>query len=127
MSDKIDTVILSGHGKKDGERAHVPWVIANIEVENPNKKVEVILIFDAVVNAVKGNAAGFSIGVPFETYDLEQRMKMFMAKGGKINVCTPCLIHRNLNEEPILDGIVKIKGPDLVAKTDSASKILQFM
>ena len=127
MSHEIDTLFLVGHGKDDGERATIPFVLANIEVEKPGKKVEVILIFDGVVMGISGNAAGFSIGVPFESLDLEQRMQEFQKKGGVISVCTPCLAHRGLLEAPLLEGVVRIKGPDLLAKKDLADKILSFV
>ena len=70
MSHTIDTLFLVGHGKDNGERATIPWVLANLEVEKPGRKVEVIFIFDGVTMAIPGNAAGFNVGVPFETYDL---------------------------------------------------------
>ena len=126
MSHTIDTLFLVGHGKDNGERATIPWVLANLEVEKPGRKVEVIFIFDGVTMAIPGNAAGFNIGVPFETYDLEQRIKDFQKKGGVVNVCTPCLAHRGLLDSPVLDGIVRIKGPDLLEKKDQADKILSF-
>jgi predicted peroxiredoxin len=126
MSHTIDTLFLVGHGRENGERATIPWVLANIEVEKPGRRVEVIFIFDGVTMAIPGNAAGFNIGAPFESYDLEQRIKEFQKKGGVVNVCTPCLAHRGLLESPVLDGIIKIKGPDLLEKKDQANKILPF-
>lgn len=127
MADTIDTLFLAGYGKDNGEKATIPFVLANIEVEKPDKHVEVILIFEGVAMGVEGNARGFEIGPPFETFDLEQRMKDFQARGGVINVCTPCLAHRGLLEAPLLDGVVRIKGPDLLAKKDLADKILSFL
>jgi predicted peroxiredoxin len=123
----IDTLFLVGHGTESGEKCTIPFVLANIEVEKPGRKVEVIFIFNGVTLAIPGKAAGFNIGVPFETYDLEQRIKDFQKKGGTVNVCTPCLVHRGLQESPVLDGIVRIKGPDLLEKKDLANKILSFV
>lgn len=127
MSATIDTLFLIGHGKDNGEKATIPWVLANIEIEKPGRKVEVVMIFDGVTMAVPGNAAGFNIGVPFETFDLEQRIKDFQKKGGIINVCTPCLAHRGLLESPLLAGIVRIKGPDVLEKKDLAAKLMPFV
>ncbi len=123
----IDTLFMAGHGKESGEKATIPFVLANIEVEKPGRKVEVVLMFDAVDMSVAGKAAGFNIGVPFESFDLEQRMQEFQRKGGVISVCTPCLAHRGLTEATLLDGIVRIKGPDLLAKKDLSDKILSFV
>jgi predicted peroxiredoxin len=122
----IDTLFLVGHGTENGEKCTIPFVLANIEVEKPGRKVEVIFIFNGVTLAIPGKTAGFNIGVPFETYDLEQRIKDFQKKGGIVNVCTPCLVHRGLQDSPVLDGIVRIKGPDLLDKKDLANKILSF-
>ena len=123
----IDTLFLVGHGTENGEKCTIPFVLANIEVEKSGRKVEVIFIFNGVTLAIPGKAAGFNIGVPFETHDLEQRIKDFQKKGGIVNVCTPCLVHRGLQDSPVLDGIVRIKGPDLLDKKDLANKILSFM
>ncbi len=125
-SQKIDTLFLVGHGTENGEKCTIPFVLANIEVEKPDRKVEVVLIFNGVTLAIPGKAAGFNIGVPFETFDLETRMKEFQRKGGIINVCTPCIIHRGLQESPVLEGIVRIKGPDLMDKKDLAAKLMPF-
>ena len=127
MAHTIDTLFLVGHGKDDGERATVSFVLANIEVEKPGKKVEVVFIIEGETMAIEGKAAGFNIGVPFETYDLETRIKEFQKKGGIVNVCTPCLIHRKLQDAPLLEGVIAIKGPDMLEKKDQANKILQFL
>jgi|RhiMetdeSRZDD1v2_1073273.scaffolds.fasta_scaffold337745_4 predicted peroxiredoxin len=126
MSQNIDTLFLVGHGTENGEKCTIPFVLANIEVEKPDRKVEVVFIFNGVTLAIPGKAAGFNVGVPFETYDLETRIKDFQKKGGIISVCTPCLIHRGLQDSPVLDGIVRIKGPDLLEKKDLAVKLMQF-
>lgn len=125
-SEKIDTLFLVGHGTENGEKCTIPFVLANIEVEKPGRKVEVIFIFNGVTLAIPGKAAGFNIGVPFETFDLETRIKDFQKKGGIVNVCTPCLVHRGLQDSPLLDGIVRIKGTDLMEKKDLADKLMQF-
>jgi predicted peroxiredoxin len=125
-SQKIDTLFLIGHGTENGEKCTIPFVLANIEVEKPGRKVEVIFIFNGVTLALPGKAAGFNIGVPFETHDLEARIKAFQKKGGVINVCTPCLVHRGLQDSPVLEGVVRIKGTDLLEKKDLAAKLLQF-
>jgi len=123
---KIDTLFLVGHGTESGEKCTIPFVLANIEVEKPGRKVEVVFIFNGVTLALPGKAAGFNIGPPFETFDLEGRMKEFQKKGGIINVCTPCLTHRGLQDAPLLEGIVRIKGTDLMEKKDLAAKLLPF-
>ena len=125
-SNAIDTLFLVGHGTENGEKCTIPFVLANIEVEKPGRKVEVVLIFNGVTLAIPGKAAGFNIGVPFETHDLEARMSEFQKKGGIINVCTPCLIHRGLQDSPVLDGIIRIKGSDLLEKKDLATKLMPF-
>jgi predicted peroxiredoxin len=126
MSDAIDTLIIAGYGSNNGEKATIPFVLANIEIEDRSKRVEVVLMFDAAPLAVKGAADGFSIGVPFETHDLATRMRLFMEGGGILNVCTPCLIHRGIDNEPTMDGIVRINGRVVMEKKDRANRILSF-
>ena len=126
-SQPWSTLFIVGHGTENGEKCTIPFVLANLEVEKPGRKVEVIFIFNGVTLAIPGKAAGFNIGIPFETFDLEARMKEFQRKGGIISVCTPCLIHRGMQDAPLLDGIVRIKGPDLMEKKDLAIKLLPFI
>lgn len=126
MSDTIDTLIIAGYGKDNGEKATIPFVLANIEIEDRNKRVEVVLMFDAAPLAVKGAADGFNIGPPFETHDLATRMRLFMEGGGVLSVCTPCLVHRGIDTEPTLDGIVRINGRVVMEKKDRANRILSF-
>jgi hypothetical protein len=126
MTDTIHTLFLAGYGKESGEKGTIPFVLANIEVEDKSKRVEVALMFEAARLALAGAADGFHIGVPFETHDLGTRMRMFMDAGGIINVCTPCLIHRNLDNAELMPGIVKINGRILMEKKDRANKILAF-
>jgi predicted peroxiredoxin len=125
-SQKIDTLFLVGHGTENGEKCTIPFVLANIEVEKPGRRVEVVFIFNGVTLAIPGKAAGFNIGVPFESFDLETRMKDFQKKGGIISACTPCLIHRGLQDSPVLDGILRIKGTDLMEKKDLAARLMPF-
>ena len=62
----------------------------------------------------------------FETHDLATRMRLFMEGGGILNVCTPCLVHRGIDNEPTLDGIVRINGRVVMEKKDRANRILSF-
>jgi predicted peroxiredoxin len=126
MSDAIDTLIITGYGRNNGEKATIPFVLANIEIEDRSKRVEVVLMFDAAPLAVKGAADGFNIGPPFETHDLATRMRLFMEGGGILSVCTPCLVHRGIDNEPTLDGIVRINGRVVMEKKDRANRILSF-
>lgn len=126
MAAKIDTLFIVGHGSDNSEKATIPYVLANIEVAKPDKHVEIVMIFDGVQMALQGAAEGFNVGPPFESSDLAGRMSTFMAAGGVINVCTPCLVHRKLIDEPLVEGIVRIKGSVLLEKKDIADKIMWF-
>ena len=53
-------------------------------------------------------------------------MRLFMEGGGILNVCTPCLVHRGIDNEPTLDGIVRINGRVVMEKKDRANRILSF-
>jgi hypothetical protein len=63
---------------------------------------------------------------PAEPYDAQLEGRQRRAGIGVVNVCMPCLIHRGLQDSPVLDGVVRIKGPDLLDKKDLATKILSF-
>ena len=127
MSDTIHTLFLAGCGKENGEKATVPFVLGNIEIEDKKKRVEIVMMFEAARLAVAGEPDGYNIGPPWETHDLLTRMRMFMDAGGIINVCTPCLIHRKLDAVPLVPGIEKINGRIMLEKKDRANKILSFV
>ena len=127
MSERIHTLFLAGCGKTHSEKATVPFVLANIEVEDKAKHVEVVMMFDAATLAVQGEADGFNVGAPWDSHDLGTRMRDFMAAGGTISVCTPCLIHRKLEDAPMMEGVVKINGRIMLEKKDRADKILSFV
>ena len=126
MTETIDTLIIAGYGRNNGEKATIPFVLANIEIEDRSKRAEGVLLFAAGPRAIRGAADGFSIGAPFETHDLATRMRIFMDGGGILNVCTPCLIHRGIDNEPTMDGVVRINGRVVMEKKDRATRILSF-
>lgn len=126
----IDTLFIVGrHYNECKERATVPIVLANIEVEKPGRKVEVCLMFGAAEMAVEGQIEGANIGKPWEDFDLRTRLEQFVAKGGVVSVCTPCLVHRNYDPATVklYGGIGMIKGTDMLLKQDAAKNVLSFV
>ena len=124
--DPIDSLFVIGYGKNREEKVTMAFAFANLEVAKPDKRVEIILIYEGAPMAVEGRAREIAAAPPFDEMGLEQRMRDFMAQGGVINVSTPCLVFRELGDAPVLDGIVKLEGPEMLAKHDRAGKVMRF-
>ena len=128
--DPIDTMFIMGkHFNECKERATVPIILANIEVEKPGRKVELCLMFGAAEMAVEGQIDNAHIGHPWEDFDLRTRLEQFVAKGGVVSVCTPCLVHRKYDPATVklYSGVGMITGTDMLLKQDAARNVLSFV
>lgn len=96
--------------KDDCDRATVAFVIANAAVAS-DQETMVFLSTEGVRLAEQGYAddiheSGFA--------PLGELMSTFVAAGGKIFVCSPCLKKRGLAEAKLVDGATIVGGAKLV-------------
>ena len=96
--------------KDNTDKATVAFVIANASVAS-SQETMVFLSTEAVRLAEKGYAddiheEGFA--------PLKQLMDNFIAAGGKLFVCSPCLKKRGLGEDNLVDGALVVGGAKLV-------------
>jgi predicted peroxiredoxin len=99
------------HCKQDGDRATVGFVVANAAVGSEQKTM-VFLSTDGVWAAVKGEYEKINEGAPFAP--LKELVDKFVAAGGQILVCTPCMKKRSIDPERLIAGATPAGGAALV-------------
>jgi len=107
-----DTFCVSlTHSRTNGDNATVAFVVANAALGS-EKDTLVFLSTDGVWAAVKGEAEKIKEGAPFAP--LKELMDKFLAAGGNLLVCSPCLKKRSITEDQLIDGARPAGGASLV-------------
>jgi predicted peroxiredoxin len=109
MSNTFCVSITNCH--KNTDTCTVAFVIANAALGS-DKETTAFLSTDGVWAAVKGEAEKINEGAPFAP--LKELIDKFLANGGKILVCTPCLKKRGISEEQLINGAIPVGGATLV-------------
>jgi predicted peroxiredoxin len=109
MSDKFCVSITNC--REDHDKVTVGFVVANAGVGS-EKETMVFLSADGVWAAVQGEAEKISVGAPFAP--LKELVDKFVAAGGRILVCTPCMKKRGIDEGALIKGATPAGGAALV-------------
>lgn len=109
MSNKFCVSITNC--KADGDRATVGFVVANAALGS-EKETMVFLSTDGVWAAVKGEYEKVNEGAPFAP--LKELVDKFVAGGGRILVCTPCMKKRAIEPDQLIAGATAAGGAALV-------------
>jgi predicted peroxiredoxin len=109
MADTFCVTITHCHDNPD--KATVGFVVANAALGS-EKDTLVFLSTEGVMCAVRGEADKIDIGAPFAP--LKELMSKFLAAGGKIQACAPCLKKRGISEDRLVEGIQPAGGAALV-------------
>lgn len=84
----------------------------------------VLLMVDGVELALPGAVDGIDIGAPFRpVHDL---LADYRDLGGRIGICTSCLIHHGLKPEQVVPGYEVITAPDVIDLMMAAKGSLQI-
>jgi predicted peroxiredoxin len=119
-ADKI--VIIATHGAEDPERATLPFVVANAAQAMDTEAV-VILQGYAVTLAMRGTYEHvFAAGLP----SLKELLDSFIAQGGELLVCTPCLKERKIEADTLIAGSKTIAAARVVAECLEAKATLNY-
>jgi uncharacterized protein len=111
------------HCRTDGDKATVAFVVANAALGS-EKDTLVFLSTDGVWCAVKGEAEKIDEGAPFAP--LKELVDKFVAAGGKIYVCTPCMKKRSITEDQLIKGATPAGGAALVEWLSKGSPSVAF-
>ena len=109
MAEKFCVTIT--HCRTDGDKATLGFVVANAALGS-EKDTMIFLSTDGVYCA------------PFAP--LKDLIGKFVAAGGKIYVCTPCLKKRGLSEADLIEGSVPAGGAVLVEWLSSGSPCVAY-
>jgi predicted peroxiredoxin len=109
MTGKFCVSITNSH--KDPDKVTVGFVVANAAIGS-EKDTMVFLSTDGVWAAVPGEAEKINVGEPFAP--LKDLIDKFVAAGGKILVCNPCMRLRKIDPEKLIPGAIAAGGAALV-------------
>ncbi len=111
------------HSKSDGDKATVGFVVANAALGS-DKDTMVFLSTDGVWAAVKGEYDQIDEGAPFAP--LKELVEKFVANGGKILVCSPCMKKRGITEDQLVEGASPAGGAALVEWLTNGSPCVTY-
>lgn len=114
---------IIAYAKDNIDKATVGFTLVNAALE-AGHKVRVALASEGVRLAVTGYSDDIHNGAPFKP--MKQLLEETLQKGGEINVCTPCMKKRNLEEKDMISGVRFIAGAELIAILDDSDKSLQL-
>ncbi len=109
--------------KTNGDKATVGFVVANAALGS-DMDTMVFLSTDGVWAAVKNEYDQVDEGAPFAP--LKDLVDKFVANGGKILVCSPCLKKRNLGEDDLIEGASPAGGAALVEWLSNGSPSVAY-
>lgn len=109
MADRFCVTIK--HCLSDGDQATVGFVVANAALGS-DKETLVFLSTDGVNCAVREEYGKVDEGEPFAP--LKELVDKFVAGGGRIFCCAPCLKKRGITEDQLIAGAQPAGGAALV-------------
>lgn len=121
MAGKFCVSII--HSRDNHDAVTVGFVVANAAVGS-EKETLVFLSAEGVWAAVQGEAEKVSIGAPFAP--LKELIDKFVAAGGKIQVCNPCMKKRGIEEAQLIPGASPAGGAALVEFLSSGAPCITY-
>jgi len=115
-------VIIATHAEESPDKATIPFVMGSTALAM-DVEVSIILQVTGVYLAMKGyadhvHASGFP--TLLELYD------MFFEAGGKLMVCSPCMVARKIKSEDLIPQAEVIAGAKLVSEVMSAKNVVSY-
>jgi predicted peroxiredoxin len=111
------------HCRTSGDKATLGFVVANA-AQGSEKKTMVFLSSDGVYCAVPEEIAKINEGAPFAP--LKDLVDKFLAAGGTIYVCTPCMKKRGISESDLIPGAIPAGGAALVEWLSNGSPCVAY-
>lgn len=111
------------HCRNDADKVTVGFVVANAALGS-EKDTLVFLSTDGVWAAVQGEAEKVNVGGPFAP--LKELIDKFVAGGGKIYVCTPCMKLRGIEGDQLIEGAQPAGGASLVEWLSNGSPAVAY-
>jgi predicted peroxiredoxin len=123
MSEKDRFVITLGVDKTSAYRVTLAFTLGVAAFEK-DLQPTIVLLMEGTHNARRGYVDDVDIGEPFLC--VKDLMEVYLAQGGELAVCTPCLKNQGIPIEELLPGIKAVRGPDVVEMLANAKCTLQL-
>lgn len=118
-----DFVTTLFDGRNNPEKVTVAFTMA-VQALKKGYSATLILMVNAVELGRPGAAEGLDIGQPFEP--VPALLAQFVKLGGRVAVCSSCMIHNGMQPEDIAPGYEIITGADVVDLLMAARGSLQI-
>lgn len=109
--------------RNDPDKATVAFVIANAALGSDQETL-MFCSADGVWAAVKGEAEKINEGPPFAP--MAELLSKFLAGGGKLIACTPCLKKRGIDPDQLVEGAITAGGAALVEWLSDGSPSISY-
>ena len=121
--NNIDLVVTLTQHERDSNNVTIAFTMGMTAAQK-GYDVELLLLSDAVHLASKGYADKIDIGEPFKP--ISELLPGFLEAGGKLKVCSACMIHNGVSEENLVEGAEIINADYVVDAIMIAKKSLQL-
>ncbi len=102
MEEKVEKILyMCTCCENDPEKAHIPFILGNAALAT-DMNAMITLQGDAVKIATKGYAETMPRGGGFAP--MKELLDSFMALGGELGICGPCIKHRDIPESDLIEG-----------------------
>lgn len=119
----IDLVVTLTAHERDSNNVTIAFTMGMTAAQK-GYDVELLLLSDAVHLATKGYADKIDIGEPFKP--IKELLPSFLEAGGKLKVCSACMIHNGVSEDSLVDGAEIINADYVVDAIMEGKKSLQL-
>jgi uncharacterized protein len=123
MADETKkVVVIVTHGPENKELATIPFMMANAAL---TVDMEAVVILQGSGVLVAQNGIYEHVFAP-GLAPLQDLLKSFLAGGGKLLVCTPCIAERKIDMSMLIEGAEAIAGARVIKETTTASAVLSY-
>jgi uncharacterized protein involved in oxidation of intracellular sulfur len=124
MSEKEEKILYTGsYAGEEPEKASSPFVMANAAL-SMDVKATVVLMGQAVYLAKQGYVETVLPGGGFPP--LKKLLEDFLALGGQLKVCVPCIRGRNIDESDLIEGAETIMAGAVTVEALESDAVMTF-
>lgn len=115
-------ITLTAH-ERDANNVTIAFTMG-VKALEKGHNVEIMLMSDAVHIGEKGYADRIDIGEPFQP--IKEILPTYLEQGGKLNVCSSCMIHNKMSEDDVIQGADVITADYVIDALMNSKKTLQL-
>ncbi len=121
----MSVAVIVAYARDNVDKATIGFTLANAALEQ-GEPVSIILASEGVRLAQRGYVVDFDNGEPFKP--MQQLIDEALQKGAALNVCTPCMKKRHLQEADIIQhaNVRFIGGADVIRILKQADRSIQL-